>query len=40
MMTRWLKGLLILPWLGIVTLPLQGLSYEAMTRERWWHDCG
>ena len=30
MMTRWLKGLLILPWLGIVTLPLQGFGYEAM----------
>lgn len=30
MMTRWLKGLLILPWLGIVMLPLQGFSYEAI----------
>ena len=24
MMTRWLTGLLILPCLGVVTLPLQG----------------
>jgi plastocyanin len=30
MMTRWLRGLLILPWLGIVTLPLQGFGYEAV----------
>ena len=29
MMTRWLTGLLILPWLGVVMFPLQGLSYEA-----------
>ena len=28
-MTRWLRGLLILPWLGVVTLPLQGFGYEA-----------
>jgi plastocyanin len=28
-MTRWLRGLLILPWLGIVTFPLQGFGYEA-----------
>jgi plastocyanin len=31
MMTRWLIGLLILPWLGIMTLPLQGFGYEAIT---------
>ena len=29
MRTRWLTGLLILPWLGIVTLPMQALAYEA-----------
>jgi plastocyanin len=31
MMKRWLTGLLILPLLGIVTLPLQGFTYEATT---------
>jgi hypothetical protein len=31
MRTRRLAGLLILPWLGIVIFPLQGLSYEATT---------
>jgi hypothetical protein len=31
MMKRWLTGLLILPLLGIVTFPLQALSYEAIT---------
>jgi plastocyanin len=30
-MTRWLRGLLILPWLGVVTLPVYGFAYEAMT---------
>ena len=30
MMTHWLRGLLILAWLGIVTLPLQGFGYEAV----------
>jgi hypothetical protein len=31
MMTRWLIGFLILPLLGIIAFPLQGLSYEAMS---------
>jgi hypothetical protein len=31
MVKRWLSGLLILPLLGIVMLPLQGCAYEAMT---------
>jgi Carboxypeptidase regulatory-like domain len=31
MTQRWLTGLLILPLLGIVTLPSQGLTYEAIT---------
>jgi Polysaccharide lyase family 4, domain II len=31
MRTRWLTGLLILPWLGIVMSPLQGLTYEAIS---------
>jgi hypothetical protein len=31
MMSRWLTGLLILPLLGIVALPLPSLSYEAVT---------
>lgn len=31
MLHRWLTGLLILPLLGIVALPLQGFSYEAAT---------
>src|SRR5215813_1244626 len=31
MMIRWRTGFLILPLLGIVILPLQGLSYEAIT---------
>src|SRR5919109_5358594 len=31
MMTRWLTGLLVLPWLGIALFPLQGLAYEATT---------
>jgi plastocyanin len=31
MMTRWLRGFLVLPLLGIVGLPLQSLGYEATT---------
>jgi hypothetical protein len=31
MMNRWLTGLLILPWLGILAWPLAGLGYEAGT---------
>ena len=31
MMHQWFRGLLILPFLGIVALPLQSLSYEATT---------
>ena len=29
MIRRWLTGLLILPWFGIVTVPLLGFGYEA-----------
>ena len=31
MRNRWLTGMLVLPLLGIVALPLQGLSFEAVT---------
>jgi plastocyanin len=31
MMRHWLTGVLVLPILGIVTLPTQGLTYEAIT---------
>jgi Carboxypeptidase regulatory-like domain len=31
MLKHWLTGLLLLSWLGIVALPSQSLSYEAMT---------
>ena len=31
MMKRWLTGFLVLPLLGMVTLPSQGLTYEATT---------
>jgi len=31
MMRHWLTGFLVLPFLGIVMTPLQGLTYEAIT---------
>ena len=31
MMKRWLTGVLTLSWLGVVMLPLPGLTYEATT---------